>query len=347
MTGLIFGTIVAAWVVVLVPMWLRRHDERNESRSVERFSSAMRVLSRRGPSQSPGHRYVVLPAREQVAEVHVSGAPGPRRFSWDTLAARRPRLAERPRPPMPAPAPSAARPAAPAEARQPVRPAVRPGTRPSPRPASGRPPVRRGQAGPARRPSLAVRRRRNLLGLAVAFLLSLLLLLPGWLPGAVPLLLGLLLVAYVVHLRLQARARAQMQRSRQAVDRRTAARARRLSSVSGLLAARRSGSRSDDAAVEDAAEGSEPEEAGLDELLDDGWDPRSVPLPTYVTKPPAPTRGRTRDVAAFWNEARRSDAAPATPAPAAPAAPAAPPVPAAAADDELDAILEHRRAVGD
>ncbi|NHC16551.1 hypothetical protein G9H71_22455, partial [Motilibacter sp. E257] len=117
MTGLIFGTIVAAWVVVLVPMWLRRHDERNESRSVERFSSAMRVLSRRGPSQSPGHRYVVLPAREQVAEVHVSGAPGPRRFSFGPVSVRRPGA----RPARPAPARPAAQEGRPAP--QPARPA--------------------------------------------------------------------------------------------------------------------------------------------------------------------------------------------------------------------------------
>ncbi|NHC16618.1 hypothetical protein G9H71_22815, partial [Motilibacter sp. E257] len=250
------------------------------------------------------------------------------------------------------PAPVQARPAA-QQARQPVRPAPRPTSRPASRPSSGRPPVRRGE-GPARRPSLAVRRRRNLLGLALAFLLSLLVMLVGWLPGVVPLLLGLLLAAYVVHLRLQARARAQLQRSRQAVDRRTAARARRLSAVSGLLAARRAGSRSDAAAEPDVAESAEAEEAGIDELLDDGWDPRPVPLPTYVTKPRAPERLRDRDVAAFWGDARRDDAAPATPAaPAAPAAdeaasrPAAPQRPAAESDDELDAILEHRRAVGD
>src|SRR4051812_40789457 len=164
-------------------MWLRRHDERNESRSVERFSSAMRVLSRRGPSQSPGHRYVVLPARKQVAEVHVSGAPGRPRLSIGQLVRRG--------------APSA-RPGRPASV-QPPRPAGARPSRPSTRPAPARPPVRQGGRPPgARRPaSLAVRRRRNLFGLALAFLLSVLLLLVGVVGGSVPLVVGLLLVAYV------------------------------------------------------------------------------------------------------------------------------------------------------
>jgi hypothetical protein len=67
------------WAVVLVPMWLRRHDTSVESRSVDRFSSAMRVLSPR--SRPTGdRRYVVMPRRvPDATDVHVSGAPGARR----------------------------------------------------------------------------------------------------------------------------------------------------------------------------------------------------------------------------------------------------------------------------
>lgn len=41
--------LVVMWVVVLVPMLLRRREVADETRTVERFSSAMRVLSRRTP----------------------------------------------------------------------------------------------------------------------------------------------------------------------------------------------------------------------------------------------------------------------------------------------------------
>jgi hypothetical protein len=59
LTGIIYGSIVVAWAAYLVPMWLRRHDEAARSRSVARFSSSMRVLSRSGGSG----RMVVSPPR--------------------------------------------------------------------------------------------------------------------------------------------------------------------------------------------------------------------------------------------------------------------------------------------
>src|SRR6202012_974682 len=52
MTVVIFLLIVLMWAVVLIPMWLRRHDEVEESRSLDRFSTAMHTLSRRDP-ESP------------------------------------------------------------------------------------------------------------------------------------------------------------------------------------------------------------------------------------------------------------------------------------------------------
>lgn len=53
------------WGLVLVPAFRQRHDRLDELRSVDRFSSALRVLSRRG-SGSGGtvdRRWVVMPAR--------------------------------------------------------------------------------------------------------------------------------------------------------------------------------------------------------------------------------------------------------------------------------------------
>ena len=49
-TGLIYLVIIVLWAVVLIPMWLRRHDQVSEVRSTARFSSAMRSLgTRRNP----------------------------------------------------------------------------------------------------------------------------------------------------------------------------------------------------------------------------------------------------------------------------------------------------------
>jgi hypothetical protein len=47
-SGLIYAAIVGAWAAYLVPMWLRRQDELNEARHTERFTTAIRILSRRG-----------------------------------------------------------------------------------------------------------------------------------------------------------------------------------------------------------------------------------------------------------------------------------------------------------
>lgn len=45
--GLIYVAIIALWAIVLVPMWLRRHDQASEMRGVDRFNNAMRSLRRR------------------------------------------------------------------------------------------------------------------------------------------------------------------------------------------------------------------------------------------------------------------------------------------------------------
>jgi hypothetical protein len=64
--------LVVMWAVVLVPMWLRRHDEVEETRSVDRFNTAMHTLSRR--EVAADKQYVVMPHRTRAHEVHVSGA---------------------------------------------------------------------------------------------------------------------------------------------------------------------------------------------------------------------------------------------------------------------------------
>lgn len=60
--------IIGMWALVLVPMWLRRHDEAQESKSVDRFSRAMGTL-RRGNLPT---REVLMPRRPDAArDAHV------------------------------------------------------------------------------------------------------------------------------------------------------------------------------------------------------------------------------------------------------------------------------------
>ena len=70
-SGVIYAVIALLWAVVLVPMWLRRHDEVSESRSVDRFQGAMRTLSRR--EASVDQREVFVPRRPAGFRAHADG----------------------------------------------------------------------------------------------------------------------------------------------------------------------------------------------------------------------------------------------------------------------------------
>src|SRR5450432_2395826 len=63
MSGLIVLGIVTIWIAVLVPIWLNRHEADSASRSMDTFSTAMRVLSHRNqPARARADgRYLVLP----------------------------------------------------------------------------------------------------------------------------------------------------------------------------------------------------------------------------------------------------------------------------------------------
>lgn len=90
-SGLIYAVIVGMWALVLVPMWVRRHDATSETRSMDRFSTAMRILSRRTQPR-PDQRYVVLPGRpERTADVRAGSldATLPARQRARLAAARR------------------------------------------------------------------------------------------------------------------------------------------------------------------------------------------------------------------------------------------------------------------
>jgi len=76
-TGLIYVVIIALWAAVLIPIWLRRHDQISEVRSTARFSSAMKSLGK-GEKKAVG-----VDRRAQYA------AADPREFSRQAAAKRR------------------------------------------------------------------------------------------------------------------------------------------------------------------------------------------------------------------------------------------------------------------
>jgi hypothetical protein len=67
LSGVIFVVLALAWAVYLIPKAVKHHDEVARSRSVDRFSTAMRVLARREPVSRRDARLVVTPARPAEA----------------------------------------------------------------------------------------------------------------------------------------------------------------------------------------------------------------------------------------------------------------------------------------
>jgi hypothetical protein len=124
---------------------------------------------------------------------------------------------------------------------------------------------------------------------------------PWWAPvaGAVAILVDL------AHLRVQARRRNELTRTRHAVRKRLRARlhrvdsAERLTAARQLLAERRAAAEAERVEADRAARESARRAA-------EGWQPTPVPLPTYVTKPVAPRVGRPIDLTkpGAWTEAQ-------------------------------------------
>ena len=228
MNGLIYGALVLMWAVVLLPMWVRRHDEASEANSMDRFTTAMRVLSRRnddpGTGGNVGHREVVMPARTQRRDVTVQGRP----------------------------------------ARKPVRSSAA---------------------------VVAARRRRTLIVLLLLIVLVGAAAWFGYLPMYAVAVPAVLAVAYLVHLRAEAKRAADRARRHDAARMRArrryaddAYRARYLPAYASSTAH----------AAQQLPTAPEPDVLGMVEqpaaLVSDGgevWQPVPVPLPTYVTAPPA------------------------------------------------------------
>ncbi|GAC1440082.1 MAG: hypothetical protein NVSMB55_03500 [Mycobacteriales bacterium] len=78
-SGLILLVIVGAWLAVLVPMALRSHDASTSLSSVDRFSDAMRVLSRREQTGRGSMRSLVMPSPPSAPRLPVPVAVRRRR----------------------------------------------------------------------------------------------------------------------------------------------------------------------------------------------------------------------------------------------------------------------------
>jgi len=275
-SAVILAVIVVMWAVVLVPMWLRRHEATSETRSADKFSTAMRVLSRRSQS-SPDRRYVLMPRRDSGVSVHVSGAAVPKRIT-STRPASRERV----------------------------------------------------------RPSLAARRRRTFLVLLGLVGLTFVLAVSGVLPIVVQVLADLALIAFVVHLRLQARRAAELARRR-----RRAAAPRPDFAEPDRVAPRWAATSTEpmiDLTAAEAEAAAEAAQAALAATDPHGWEPIPVPRPTYTMKPAAPAVARPPAAASAAGQAVVAE----------PVEAPADEVDYDLADrSELDEILERRWAVND
>jgi hypothetical protein len=271
-SAVIYAAIVVMWAVVLVPMWLRRHDAATESRSAEKFSTAMRTLSRRTHG-TPGRRYVVMPRRQAgTVSVHVTGA---------AVAAE---LAARP---------------------------VRPTTS-------------------AARAAMVRRRRRTTLVLLGTVTLTALLSLIGVFPWLVQVVFDLVLVAFLAHLRTQARRAAAVASQRRPAPVAPTAPARVAQQARPARAAAAAVLEPTPAAASVDVSWTEElrADAGfeVEVAADETWQPVPVPPPTYTLKPPAPSPAAAYDSDSTEERERVAvDGAP----------------------TELDEILERRWAVND
>lgn len=267
-SGLILLVIVGAWLAVLVPMALRSHDSSTSLSSVDRFSDAMRVLSRREQTGRGAARTFVVPRRPVVED----------RALEDRVAV-----------------------------------------------------------------PIEVRRRRVLLALVGLSVAVTLLGLVGVGSALLALLPAGLAVGYVVHLRRQAILKAERLRRRAAAQRRaggTPARQRRavprvrIAGIPDRMPSRPVPLTAPLPAPAARYEDPQPVAAsGSSSTSSSTWSPTAFPVPTYVTAPVAPPRPpRVLDLTRPGEWSAALEAGEALDAPD---------------EDELDDILDTRRASGD
>jgi hypothetical protein len=90
LSGIIFVVLALAWAVYLIPKVLRHHDEIARTRSIDRFSTAMRVLARREPVGRRDARLVVTPPRDAGRVLLPARAAEPADDTVPTPVATRP-----------------------------------------------------------------------------------------------------------------------------------------------------------------------------------------------------------------------------------------------------------------
>ncbi len=316
-SGPIILLIVALWAAVLIPAVLRRRDEVTETKSVARFTRAMRTLRRDDvlPADDPT---VLMPRRPaaSVAPHLFSKSDGVRRV---TAAIR------------PATARAASRPAASGAA--------------AARPAASRASAIAGRNGAGRggrRSPLRARRVRAVRTLGVAVGATLLVgIAVGGLAWMVHGLVDGAAVVYVIHLRAEAKRAVDLARRRPRVsasgDRRdvgapttdwTEAAAPAAAAGDAEQAPQRH-----QVSFDDGQSGATPADAAA--VISRAWQPVPVPVPTYVTAPKAPRRGKQIEVPPSWSDGLRDDDVT---------------IDLASldrVDPEIDRLLDRRRAVND
>jgi hypothetical protein len=92
LSGIIFVVLALAWAFYLVPKAVKHHDEVARTRSVDRFSTAMRVLARREPVDPRNARLVVTPPRSAERVVVPSRPVGEHEPAAEAVGAPRRRL---------------------------------------------------------------------------------------------------------------------------------------------------------------------------------------------------------------------------------------------------------------
>jgi len=274
-SGVIYAVIVALWALVLVPMWLRRHDTENEVQSVDRFSNAMGILSRRDDADDqPTDRSEDAEERQApvVDPPHAAPVVGTGRGS---LPLRVLKLGSRASAPAGDPHVFVSRPRA---------------------------------ARPDARAVRLKRRRRVLLALGLTLVTTAVAFAAGLLPIAAPLVALGLSAGYGLLLR-----RAALHDERVRRDQMRRAGARRIvvtkaaTEAAGTTTDRLAGKPAPVAAAPavPAATPAPPVVArAAGQATDRAWQPQPMPLPTYVTAPPATAVPRRLDRDEDWTAQR-------------------------------------------
>ncbi|WP_314174705.1 divisome protein SepX/GlpR [Streptomyces winkii] len=358
-SGLIYAVIVGAWAAYLVPMWLRRQDELNESRPTERFSTAIRLLSgkaamERRYAKEAERRDGEDPDEQGDSPASDIGRPADRDAhggvpesaaavegadeSVDVRAFADPKTI------VGGDGTGDATEVFGTSAADPADGGTGSGTGSAERDKAERDRAERDKVRQkSKRAKVLARRRRTTMVLFLAFTAGTIVAAVGglgflWAPAAP----GLLLSAYIVHLRVQERRRfaatMDKRRTEGAAEERHAPQAHDAADVAAAGGAETeahhgaSGPAAGHAAAPESAAPAHREQPGaadrraLVEQTDhaewvdqqrhgdrepaEGWDPVPVPLPTYVSAPVAPrsTRGVDLEAPGTWSSARSSSA---------------------------------------